>query len=190
MLPFFSALAKNVLGGFATSSVPAFPSNCAAAVRGSEVDYHCVTTIDKAHHLRIFALNYSCSIGVLTIHELHTYLCQSLLSTDIPSIEDNETIFYSRLRRNFGPTHATGSASPSLSGTHYGREHLCGAEGEIAVPQLNKRPERAEPEDCHSAAAGSSGTPNIRTSMTRSARLKEKRCRDSHPVMLPTPQGR
>ena len=27
------------------------------------------------------------------------------------------------------------SASPSLSGTHYGREHLCGAEGEKAVCQ-------------------------------------------------------
>ena len=38
---------------------------------------------------------------------------------------------------------------------------------------------RAEPEDCHSASAGSSGTPNIRPSMTRFARLKEKRCRDS-----------
>ena len=67
------------------------------------------------------------------------------------------------------------------------------------LPQLNKRPERqwplplarqrpqtfpmgrAEPEDCHSASAGYSGTPNIRTSMTRFARLKEKRCRDSEP---------
>ena len=67
------------------------------------------------------------------------------------------------------------------------------------LPQLNKRPERqwplplarqrpqtflmgrAEPEDCHSASAGSSGTPNIRPSMTRFARLKEKRCRDSEP---------
>ena len=29
---------------------------------------------------------------------------------------------------------------------------------------------RAEPEDCHSASAGSSGTPNIRPSMTRFAR--------------------
>ena len=40
---------------------------------------------------------------------------------------------------------------------------------------------RAEPEDCHSASAGSSGTPNIRPSMTRFARLKGKRCRDSEP---------
>src|SRR5574344_1940659 len=67
------------------------------------------------------------------------------------------------------------------------------------LPQLDKRPERqwplplarqrpqtflmgrAEPEDCHSASASSSGTPNIRPSMTRFARLKEKRCRDSEP---------
>ena len=67
------------------------------------------------------------------------------------------------------------------------------------LPQLDKRPERqwplpltrqrpqtflmgvAEPEDCHSASAGSSGTPNIRPSMTRFARLKEERCRDSEP---------
>lgn len=81
--------AISVLGGSATSSAPAFPSSCAAAaaaaaaVRGSEVDYRCVTTIDKAHHLRIFALNYSCSIGVFTIPELHTYQCQSLLSSVI-----------------------------------------------------------------------------------------------------------
>ena len=58
----------------------------AAAVRGSEVDYRCAAIRDKAHHLRIFALNYSCSIGVLTIPELHTYLYQSLLSTVIACI--------------------------------------------------------------------------------------------------------
>ena len=40
---------------------------------------------------------------------------------------------------------------------------------------------RAELEDCHSASASSSGTPNIRPSMTRFARLKGKRCRDSEP---------
>ena len=40
---------------------------------------------------------------------------------------------------------------------------------------------RAEPEVCHSASASSSGMPNIRPSMTRFARLKEKRCRDSEP---------
>ena len=34
----------------------------------------------------------------------------------------------SPLRGKFGPTSATCSASPSLSGTHCGREHLCGAE--------------------------------------------------------------
>ena len=139
----------------------------------------------------------------------------------------------SPLRGNFGPTSARVSASPSLSSTHYGREHLCGAEGNKRcaavidvckqppitlhglygssmsakppskspqlLPQLDKRPERqwplplarqrpqtflmgkAKPEDCHSASAGSSGTPNIRPSMTRFARLKEKRCRDSEP---------
>lgn len=127
--------AKSVLGGFATSSAPAFPSSCAAAtaaaaaVRGSEVVYHCATTIDKAHHLRISVLYYSCTIVGIAIYELDTYLCQSLLSTAIPSIVDNETFFDSPLRGNFGPTSATGSASPSLSGTHYGREHLCDAEG-------------------------------------------------------------
>ena len=54
------------------------------------------------------------------------------------------------------------------------------------LPLARQRPQtfpmgRAEPEDCHSASAGSSGTPNIRPSMTRFARLKEKRCRDSAP---------
>ena len=54
------------------------------------------------------------------------------------------------------------------------------------LPLARQRPQtflmgRAEPEDCHSASAGSSGTPNIRPSMTRFARLKEKRCRDSEP---------
>ena len=38
-----------------------------AAVRGSEAVYRCATTIDKTHHLLIFAMNYICSIGVLTI---------------------------------------------------------------------------------------------------------------------------
>ena len=60
---------------------------------------------------------------------------RSLSIYSIGAIEDLETFDYSRLRRNFGPTYATGSASPSLSGTHYGREHLCGAEGEKAVCQ-------------------------------------------------------
>ena len=120
--------AKFVLGGFATSSAPAFPSSCAvatataAAVRGSEVDYRCATTIDKAYHLRKSVLYYSCTIECIAIYELDTYLCQSLLSTAIPSIVDNETIIDSRLRRNLGPTSTTCSASPSLSSTHCGRE--------------------------------------------------------------------
>ena len=120
--------AKFVLGGFATSSAPAFPSSCAAAtaaaaaVRGSEIDYRCATTIDKAYHLRISVLYYSCTIECIAIYELDTYLCQSLLSTAIPSIVDNETFFDSPLCGNFGPTSTTGSASPSLSSTHCGRE--------------------------------------------------------------------
>ena len=133
--------AKSVLGGFATSSAPAFPSSCAAApaaaaaVRGSEVDYHCAAIRDKAHHLRLFALNYISTIDVLTLLRINTDQCQSLLSTAIPSIVDNETIFDSPLRGNFGPTSAAGSARPSLSSTHYGREHLCSAEGDKAVCQ-------------------------------------------------------
>lgn len=71
--------AISVLGGCATSTAPAFPSSCAAAtaaaaaVRGSEVDFRSAAIRDKAHHLRISVLYYSCSIGVLTIPELHTY---------------------------------------------------------------------------------------------------------------------
>ena len=133
--------AKSVLGGFATSSAPAFPSSCAAAtaaaaaVRGSEIDYRSAAIRNKAHHLRISVLYYSCTIGSIAIYKLDTYLCQSKLSTAIPSIVDNETIFDSPLRGNFGPTSTTGNASPSLSGTHCGREHLCDAEGEKAVCQ-------------------------------------------------------
>ena len=133
--------ANSVIGGSATSSAPAFPSSCAAAtaaaaaVRGSEVVYRCATIRDKKHHLRISVLYYSCTIRYIAIYELDTYLCQSLLSTAIPGIVDNETFFDSRLRRNFGPTYASGSASPSLSSTHYGREHLCGAEGKKEVCQ-------------------------------------------------------
>ena len=48
---------------------------------------------------------------------------------------DNETIIDSRLRRNFGPTSATSSASPSLSGTHCRPENLCGAVGKKEVCQ-------------------------------------------------------
>ena len=127
--------AKFVLGGFATSSAPALPSSCAAAtaaaaaVRGSEVDYRCAATIDKTHHLRLLSLYYSYTIGVLPISDSNTGRCQLSLCTAIPCIVDNETIIDSRLRRNFGLTSATCSASPSLSGTHCGREHLCSAEG-------------------------------------------------------------
>ena len=126
--------AKSVLGGCATSSAPAFPSSCAAAtvaaaaVRGSEVNYRCAATIDKTHHLRLLSLYYSYTIGVLSISDSNTGRCQLSLCTAIPSIVDNETFFDSTLRGNFGPTSANGSASPSLSSTHYGREHLCGAE--------------------------------------------------------------
>lgn len=133
--------AKFVLGGSATSSAPAFPSSCAAAtaaaaaVRGSEDDYRCAAYRDKEHHLRIFALNYSCSIVVLTISDSSTGRCQLSLCTTIPRIVDNETFFDSPLRGNFGPTSASGSASPSLSSTHCGQEHLCGAEDDKAVCQ-------------------------------------------------------
>ena len=98
--------AKSVLGGFATSSAPAFPSSCAAAtaaaaaVRGSEIDYRSAAIRNKAHHLRISVLYYSCTIECIAIYELDTYLCQSLLSTAIPNIVDNETFFDSPLRGN------------------------------------------------------------------------------------------
>ena len=125
--------AKSVLGGFATSSAPAFPSSCAAAtaaaaaVRGSEVNYRCAATIDKTHHLRLLSLYYSYTIGVLSISDSNTGRCQLSLCTAIPGIVDNETFFDSPLRGNFGPTSTTGSASPSLSGTHCGQEHWCSA---------------------------------------------------------------
>ena len=120
--------AISVLGGCATSSAPAFPSSCAAAtaaaaaVRGSEVDYRCAATIDKTHHLRLLSLYYSYTIGVLSISDSNTGRCQLSLCTAIPGIVDNETFFDSPLRGNFGPTSASGSASPSLSSTHCGRE--------------------------------------------------------------------
>ena len=69
-------------------------------MRGSEVDYHCAAIRDKAHHLRLFALNYISTIDVLTLLRINTDQCQSLLSTAIPSIVDNETIFDSPLRGN------------------------------------------------------------------------------------------
>lgn len=91
--------AKFVLGGFATSSAPAFPSSCAAAaaaaaaVRGSEVVYRCDATRDKTYRLRIFALYYSCTIGVLNLLLIETDIFQASLSTAIPSIVNNETFF-------------------------------------------------------------------------------------------------
>ena len=131
----------SVLGGCATSSAPAFPSSCAAAtaaaaaVRGSEVVLRCATIRDKTHHLRLLSLYYSYTIGVLSISDSNTGRCQLSFCTAIPCIVDNETFFDSPLRGNFGPTSTTGSASPSLSGTHYGREHLCSAEVKKAVCQ-------------------------------------------------------
>ena len=74
--------------------------------------------------------------------------------------------------------------SQSLSDRH--RTLVKRPERQWPLPLARQRPQtfpmgRAEPEDCHSASASSSGTPNIRPSMTRFARLKEKRCRDSEP---------
>ena len=54
--------AKFVLGGFATSSAPAFPSSCAAAaaaaaaVHGSEDSVDVATIGDKVTHLHVFVL--------------------------------------------------------------------------------------------------------------------------------------
>lgn len=64
----------------------------------------------------------------------------------IGAIGNFVTLNYTRLRRNFGPTYASGSASPSLSSTHYGRQHLCSAEGEKAVCRswLNAHRQAAE----------------------------------------------
>ena len=126
--------ANSVLGGFATSSAPAFPSSCAAAtaaaaaVRGRGDDCSCAITVVKTSHLLIFVLYYNCTIGDIVAIILCDNQHQCNLSTAIPTIGNNETFFDSPLRGNFGPTSATGSASPPLSSTHYGRERLCGAE--------------------------------------------------------------
>ena len=65
--------ANSVLGGFATSSAPAFPSSCAAAtaaaaaVRGRD-DVDGIASIGvETHHLHIFVLYYNCSIGAICI---------------------------------------------------------------------------------------------------------------------------
>ena len=74
--------ANSVLGGSATSSAPAFPSSCAAAaaaaaaVRGREGCYRCAIATIKTNHLRIIVLYYNCTIGVISILCIETYLCQ------------------------------------------------------------------------------------------------------------------
>ena len=120
--------ANSVLGGFATSSAPAFPSSCAAAaaaaaaVRGrGDVD-SCDTAVPWAYHLRKFILYYNCTIGGIVAIILWVNLYQCTYIYGISAIWDIDTDFYSPLRGNIGPTSATGSASPSLSSTHYGRE--------------------------------------------------------------------
>ena len=133
--------AISVLGGSATSSAPAFPSSCAAAaaaaaaVRGRGDDCSFAITVVKTSHLLIFVLYYNCTIGDIVAIILWDNQHQCNLSTAITTIGNNETFFDSPLRGNFGPTSTTGSASPSLSSTHYGQEHLCSAEGEKAVCQ-------------------------------------------------------
>ena len=119
--------AISVLGGSATSSAPAFPSSCAAAaaaaaaVRGCG-DVDCIASIGvETHHLHIFVLHYNCSIGAIRVIILWEKQSQCYLSNAIPTIVVIDTFFDSPLRGNFGPTCATGSASPSLSSTHYGR---------------------------------------------------------------------
>ena len=61
--------ATSVLGGCATSAAPAFPCSCAAAaaVRGSEDDYHCAAIGGKARYPLLSVLNCNCSIGVIAI---------------------------------------------------------------------------------------------------------------------------
>ena len=120
--------AISVLGGSATSSAPAFPSSCAAAaaaaaaVRGRGDDCSFAITVVKTSHLLIFVLYYNCTIGDIVAIILWDNQHQCNLSTAITTIGNNETFFDSPLRGNFGPTSATGSASPPLSSTHYGRE--------------------------------------------------------------------
>lgn len=138
--------AISVLGGSATSSAPAFPSSCAAAtaaaaaVRGRGDDCSCAITVVKTSHLLIFVLYYNCTIGDIVAIILCDNQHQCNLSTAIPTIGNNETFFDSPLRGNFGPTSATGSASPTLSSTHYWRERLCGAEVMKRTASLQKPP--------------------------------------------------
>ena len=100
--------------------------------------------------LRIHRGNSADSVGCHQSERRWVLSCLTAIGVSIPYLktrerypsiysidanEDLETFNYSRLRRNFGPTYATGSASPSLSGTHYGQEYLCGAEGKKEVCQ-------------------------------------------------------
>ena len=65
--------AISVLGGFATSFAPAFPSSCAAAaaaaaaVRGREGCYYCGTGALKTYHKNKIVLYYNCTIVVIAI---------------------------------------------------------------------------------------------------------------------------
>ena len=82
---------------------------------------------------RRWVLDYITAIGVSLPYLKTRERYPSLYS--IGAIEDLETFDYYPLRGNFVPTSATCSASPSLSGTHCGREHLCSAEGKKEVCQ-------------------------------------------------------
>ena len=74
--------ANSVLGGSATSSAPAFPSSCAAAaaaaaaVRGREGCYCCGIGAIKTYPKNKIVLYYNCTIGVISILCIETYLCQ------------------------------------------------------------------------------------------------------------------
>ena len=72
--------ANSVLGGYATSSAPAFPSSCAAAtaaaaaLRGRGYVDSCDTSLPWGYHLQEIVLYYSCSIGLSQqIVYMHTY---------------------------------------------------------------------------------------------------------------------
>ena len=99
--------AISVLGGSATSSVPAFPNSCAAAaaaaaaaVRGCEGCYRCTVDAIRTNRLRIIVLYYNCTIVVIAIICIETNQCQCLPTTTILTIVENETFFDSPLRGN------------------------------------------------------------------------------------------
>ena len=89
--------ANSVLGGYATSSAPAFPSSCAAAtaasaaLRGRGYVDSCDTSLPWGYHLQEIVLYYSCSIGTISTDCIYAYLCQHYLSTAIRTIVENET---------------------------------------------------------------------------------------------------